>query len=456
MIDFSNKNNIIIGSVILVISIFIGYKVISDKGDNGNLKVIVKEDNIINDYLEKEFSKVLGIFAGEVKKSAQNMVRFNNNFLLKNDYINFRNSLYTKDIEKHSILVSTNDISDDSETNKYKVKFSSIDQTNNQTGGFGVFKNVIGFRLLKATIQANHYVIHDNNNKIDFTYNNQPYTITIDNGKYTSEDKIAKNIEEKNHLVKDTKSVSVVFSEFEQKYIFVSENKHNIEFDFTKDEKGYFNHRLLGFNKGNLIITRHGGIDNNHSSGLERTFFYNYNNGIIPDDWKVGSQITTTADPSSKSFTITELTDNKIKLKCSNENDLVDLNAIDEDTTWSTPNPNTIKFHKHFIESDLSTDVSNHFLDVVVKEIPYIACKKNSKGLNIIDRIPINVAFGELVVHEVPLSEYFSQNYFYPINLNELNIEIYSDTSDVPFENQNADNFFEFEITMLKNTKLSN
>ena len=38
----------------------------------------------------------------------------------------------------------------------------------------------------------------------------------------------------------------------------------------------------------------------------------------------------------------------------------------------------------------------------------------------------------------------------------KLSIVLYEDSEGIPYYNSNADNYFEFEITMLKNTKLSN
>ena len=102
------------------------------------------------------------------------------------------------------------------------------------------------------------------------------------------------------------------------------------------------------------------------------------------------------------------------------------------------------------------SDLSIHYVDLVVDEIPYIACKKNPTGKSIIDRIPIDVNYGSLLHYRSPITEYFSQNYFYPITLDKLTISLFEDSHDIPYYNENADNYFEFEITMLKNTKLSN
>ena len=101
---------------------------------------------------------------------------------------------------------------------------------------------------------------------------------------------------------------------------------------------------------------------------------------------------------------------------------------------------------------DHSPDFSNHFIDVVIDEIPYIACKKNPHGKNVIDRIPVSNRSGGVVEYQAPISEYFSQNYFYPISLSKLSIKIYED-SDHLYQTANHDNYFEFELTKLRNTK---
>ena len=87
-----------------------------------------------------------------------------------------------------------------------------------------------------------------------------------------------------------------------------------------------------------------------------------------------------------------------------------------------------------------------HFVDLVIPEIPYIACKRNSNGKNIIDRIPLDEGSGNLVHYS---SDINLDNFFYPINIDKLTIQIYEDTSDSLYDCQNNDNSFEFEITIL-------
>jgi hypothetical protein len=85
-------------------------------------------------------------------------------------------------------------------------------------------------------------------------------------------------------------------------------------------------------------------------------------------------------------------------------------------------------------------------VDLVIPEIPYIACKRNSNGKNIIDRIPLNEARGGLVSYS---SDINLDNYFYPINIDKITIQLYEDSSDTLYDCQNNDNSFEFELTIL-------
>ena len=97
-------------------------------------------------------------------------------------------------------------------------------------------------------------------------------------------------------------------------------------------------------------------------------------------------------------------------------------------------------------------DVTAHFIDVVVDEIPYIACKQNASGRKIIDRIPITVPVGGIQNYKVDPAELQSQNYFYPITLSQLSIKLYSD-NDKLITSSDEHHSLEFEITMLKHNK---
>ena len=96
-------------------------------------------------------------------------------------------------------------------------------------------------------------------------------------------------------------------------------------------------------------------------------------------------------------------------------------------------------------------DHSIHYIDLVIPEIPYIACKHNMSSKNVIDRIPLNVDPGDIVYYTASQDNF--DNYFYPMNLSKLTIQLYEDTNDALYDCQNADNSFEFELTILNKIK---
>ena len=100
-----------------------------------------------------------------------------------------------------------------------------------------------------------------------------------------------------------------------------------------------------------------------------------------------------------------------------------------------------------------SVDHSVHYADLVIDEIPSIACKMSSKGKQIIARIPFNNVSGGLVYYRSPEAELQTSNYFYPMKLSSLNIQLFDDNGN-KYDSNNGDNYFEFEITIVENTEL--
>lgn len=95
-------------------------------------------------------------------------------------------------------------------------------------------------------------------------------------------------------------------------------------------------------------------------------------------------------------------------------------------------------------------DLSNHYLDVVVPEIPSIACKRTASGKNVVERIPMTVAPGATQYFACDPADLQSTNYFFPIKLSEITIQLYTDNNNI-LSATNEQSSFEFEITMLKN-----
>ena len=114
----------------------------------------------------------------------------------------------------------------------------------------------------------------------------------------------------------------------------------------------------------------------------------------------------------------------------------------------NTPTPATNTY-----TSNYSVDHSIHYADLVIDEIPSIACKMSSKGKQIIARIPFNNSSGGLVYYRAPEGELQTSNYFYPMKLSSLSIKLFDDNGN-EYDSNNGDNYFEFEITIVENTEL--
>jgi hypothetical protein len=98
--------------------------------------------------------------------------------------------------------------------------------------------------------------------------------------------------------------------------------------------------------------------------------------------------------------------------------------------------------------SKYSVDHSIHYVDLVINEIPGIACKMSSKGKEIIARIPFTNVSGGLIYYRAPEGELQSSNYFFPIKLSSLTIQLFDDNGN-EYDSNNGDNYFEFEISIV-------
>lgn len=98
------------------------------------------------------------------------------------------------------------------------------------------------------------------------------------------------------------------------------------------------------------------------------------------------------------------------------------------------------------VTSTILPDFSNHYIDVVIDEIPIIACKRNARGRHVIDRIALYSSQGSLNYYEN--KQLLHQNYFTPIKLSKLSIQLFDDMENHYKAEQNH-MFFEFEVTVL-------
>jgi len=300
------------------------------------------------------------LFEKEIKKISKTMGTYNEKNTVDTDYLKFRNSLFTKDIVKQKVMLSSKDVehTSDFSSSNYKILL-------NDTGGIGRINNVIGFRLIKATIPSPPYNVTNNNNKVIVHWNGSDETVTLANGFYTNAS-LGAELETKLKTINT--NFSVTFTSLTKKYT-ITNSSSNFYFKWktnSENNKSYA-YKLFGFNN------------------LENT--------------------------SSASIT-----------------------------------------------SDNISDLNLHYIDLVIPELPYISCKTNNTGKNIIDRIPIHQKSGAGTVMDYysHANENISQAYFFPISLDQITIQLYDDSSSQFFQSENMDNFFEFEVTLLKNTKLMN
>ena len=103
--------------------------------------------------------------------------------------------------------------------------------------------------------------------------------------------------------------------------------------------------------------------------------------------------------------------------------------------------------------SNRTPDVSSHFVDLAIPQIPNIGCKRNSSGRNIIERIQLDKGHGEYLHYKALSDEGQTQHFFSPITLHRLRIQLWA-VNNVLYDTNNSDTSFEFEITMVKNKKL--
>lgn len=345
-------------------------KDIKDIKDNplSDTRDSIDKDSIIQEYKESdEFKKLLKLLIREINKSTSSINILTKDYVMKQEVLSMRNmhsgQLFAKDIEKIKILIDSKnmDHSDDHTTSNYIIYFDGGNRSN-KTGGFGTYKNVIGFRLLKAMIPNSSHHITDNNKKFKIHFDGSYRDITLDNGSYstyTLANHLQVTLNDHSHI----SGMTVTYNSTTQQYT-ISHSSETFYFDWTVSGA----YRLFGF------------LNKKESSSVAS------------------------------------------KTRISNH----------------------------------AIDFSGHFVDLVIPEIPYITCKRNGRGANIIERIPLHSGPGNLVTYYAHSSEVQTQTYFYPMKLSQLNIQLYEDTDSNFYDSQNADNSFEFELTILNNTKLLN
>jgi len=360
MREYIDKYKYHIGGSITLILLYVLYDTFKKETSDVSLNIVSR----VNDQSDKsdkadlshdEFLLFMKTLKGELQSLTQSMIQFNANHIkTDNNYKDFRDKLFTKDIIKKNILIDSVSVRP-GDTSNYIVNFG--------TDIYGeVFKNVIGFRLVKATLPNSIHNVTENNQRVYYSLNDVSDYFSMNEGSYT-------------------------FDLLGQEFLRVFNDKLVSEATLTPSTTTY---------KYTL-------------AGIPATFKF---------QWKTGS------DNGSSAYLL--------------------LGALNEDDTTSL---GTTYDFPHIV------DQTKHFVDLVIPEIPDIACKMASNK-QVIDRMPLNSPSGSLVYYRAPEHELQTENYFYPMKLSSLTIQLYDNDSSDFYKSENGHNYFEFEITMVKNAGL--
>jgi len=352
---------------------------------------------------------------------------FMNNMSIE-EYEKNRNQLFTKDlVRKHIVIDSHNYFQPtDFNTSDFRVNFDFENSSGSTlvTTNYDIYTNVIGFRLMKTTIRTPPYNVNSTNNIIKYKIGTSDtiHSITLQKGTYSMEE------------------LADVFQIYQGAYTL--EDPDNLTETYNTNTLSQFT------TYSDSSVGTPSGTPVSDSDTGEIT--------VTPDTTSFScifhdSISTTNSSTFDTKGLIFELTYN-------HGSDEVHILWDHDNITRGAarlfgflPKETTSVSRKLF--SNRTPDVSSHFVDLVIPEIPSIACKRNSSGRDIIERIQLEAGHGEyLHYHPVP-DETVIQNYFPPKKLHRLSIKLYSVNNEI-YDTNNSDISFEFEITMVKNKQL--
>ena len=316
-----------------------------------------------------------------------------------------KDSLFNKDYDTARIIIDSHSIKDKDITfNSSDFYYSFTSDSINDVGGHGIYENVIGFRFIKGFIPNTGYVIDSSNNHI--LYNASHSSI---NGSLIDVD---------NASITESNPINITLRE------------------------GFYNIEDLPDSLPN------GDPPNNTrlNASLSPT------SANIPSASASIQNIDITYNSTTYKFTFT-CHDKNVELKLR-----WDYNDITKKAAklfgFNDTGPST-QFYSTSHTSDKMPDLSMHYVDLMIDEIPLKACKHSGRGGHLIERLPLDVSISDYKMYEPYRNEY--QNYFLPISLSGLNIKLITPSYHFSYndihQSQGGDLFLEFELTMIQNTK---
>jgi hypothetical protein len=343
------------------------------------------------------------------------------NMTTLDEYEKNRDALFTKDILRKRIVIDSHNYfqPENFNTSNFTVifDFETNEGTSLVTTNYDVYHNVIGFRLVRTTIRTPPYNINNTNNIIKYKKGSSDtiHTFTMNPGVYTMFD------------------LANIFQVYEGALKKNTENTTETYDTSNLAQFGTYSDTTItsgSYNSGSGEFT-------NGDNTLSGTFHQ-------------GDSTTTTSNTNTKGMIF------EINFK----NDTEEINIL-----WDHDNitrgagrlfgflPKETSTTSRKIFSNRTPDVSSHFVDLAIPQIPNIGCKRNSSGRDIIERIQLDKGHGEYLHYKALSDETQTQHFFAPITLHRLNIQLWA-VNNVLYDTNNSDTSFEFEITMVKNKKL--
>ena len=340
------------------------------------------------------------------------------------DYEKNRDLLYTKDIIRKRIVIDSHNYFQPTNfnTSNFTVvfDFDTNEGTSLITTNYDIYHNVIGFRLIRTTIRTPPYNVNSTNNIIRYKKagSDTIYSVTLNKGVY------------------NMTNISTVFQKYNGSlYAATSSSPTQTVNINTYAQYSIYSDPTIG--PSPLVC---GTFDGSIFTPGDGTFSLTF----------IGEVSTTTTSTSGQKSMIFE-----IKYNGSEEVTILwDYDNVSRGAArlfGFLPIEQTSVNQKLY--SDRTPDVSTHFVDLVIPEIPSIACKRNSSGKDIIERIQLKAGHGEYLHYEVNVDESNVQYFFSPITLHRLNLQLYS-VNNVLYDSNNSDISYEFEITMVNNKRL--
>ena len=312
------------------------------------------------------------------------------------DYEKNRDMLYTKDILRKRLVIDSHNYfqGDGFNTSDFKVvfDFDTAEGSSLVTTNYDIYHNVIGFRLVRTTIRTPPFNINSTNNIIKYKKSSTGdtiHTVTINPGVYNMSD------------------LGNVFQNYQGSLSAAT----TTDASATVATANYA--QFTTYSDASSISTGSYSAGSDTFSPSNNTFTWIFHN--------VDSTTSTSTNGNkAMAYDLTFNGTDEITI-------LWDFDNITRGTArlfGFLPKKKTSVSQKLF--SDRTPDVSSHFVDLSIPQIPSIGCKRNSSGRDIIERIQLKAGHGEYLHYGIDVDESNVQQYFSPITLHRINIQLWA------------------------------